>query len=287
MSFNVAVAVQAPTVTATAGVESVVLGWDIPSDFTSSSLFEVWGSASNTFGTATKLFETPDPKFAEAGLQAEVARYYWVRVARTFQSGDIKYSAAAPASATPIRATLGTGQVNTVHVAPQAITNRSTYQETSDEYVRAGTDDQGDLLDPAEGEWTLADIPWLGDGSVQVVTCIAREKEMPVVFHEGGSAVTAMMSASVIDVTDPDNEVLVDYAEMSVGAMRLDQFPVAPTQWVSSSHHRDFYHNFIVPTVSGRPYVIRFKMWCFCDNSDNYILWASNLRQVFWQVFKR
>ncbi|MGF7213096.1 hypothetical protein GGE65_007732 [Skermanella aerolata] len=250
------------------------------------SLFEVWASATNTFGSATKLIETPDPKFAEAGLPAEVPRHYWVRVARTFQSGDIKYSAPAGASATPLAATILPESVTTSLIAPHAVTNRSFYQEDSEEYVRAGTDDQGDLLDPSEGEWVLGDIPWVGDGSNHVVTCIAREKEMPVNFREGGSAVTAMMSASVLDVTD-ENEVLIDYAEMSVGAMRLDQFPVAPSQWVSSSHHRDFYHNFIIPTVMGRSYVIRFKMWCFVDNSDNYILWASNLRQVFWQVFKR
>lgn len=286
MSFNVAIAVQAPVVTAQAGVESVVLGWTVPADFTPASLYEVWGGNTNSFDSAVKLFETTDPKFAEAGLQAEVERFYWVRAARTFLSSDVKYSTPAPASATPIRATLGTGQVNTVHVAPEAITVRSTYQESHDEYVRAGTDEQGDPIDPAEGEWTLGDIPFLGDGNVQVISCFGRHKEMPANFRVGGSVVTAMMSASILDTTD-EPEVVADYAEMSVGAMRLDQFPVAPAQWISSTHHRDFSHNFIVPTVEGRTYAVRFKIWCFCDNPDNYVLYATDLRQVLWQVYKR
>lgn len=286
MSFNVTTTITpASGLTATAGVESVVLKWTPPADFGSNSVYEVWGHTANTFGSATKLQDTADNKFSHGGLAATVIRYYWVRVATTLASGDVKYSTTITASATPLRATLGTGQVLTTNVASNAITTRNTYTETGSEYVRIGTDSNGGTTSAGDEVWTLPDIPFVGDGNTQVITTICRQSETPVYFRVGNSTVWAKVRASIIDVTG--GGTVLDAQELTVAGVRVEQQGMSGGPWLTFPHHRDFTHNFILSTTSGRNYAVRFRLECGCDDFNNYILWASDYRQVLWQIYKR
>lgn len=286
MSFSVTTTIIAPTsLTATAGVESVVLKWTPPADFGATSAYEIWSHTANSFGAATKLQDSRDNKFSHGGLAADVVRYYWVRVATTLASGDVKYSATITASATPLRATLGTGQVVTANVAANAITTRATYTETGSEYVSNGTDSGGGQTGPGDDIWTLPDIPFVGDGNTQVVTCICRQSETPVYFRVGNSTVWAKVRASIIDVTG--GGTVLDAQELTVAGVRVEQQGMSGGPWLTFPHHRDFQHNFIMATTAGRSYAVRFRFECGCDDFSNYILWASDFRQVLWQVYKR
>jgi hypothetical protein len=119
-----------------------------------------------------------------------------------------------------------------------------------------------------------------------VVTAIARQSETPMIVRVGNSTIYAHVTAEIWDTTGTP-EVLVDSATMPVSGYRVDHQPLASTAWFPSGINRDFFHNFIVDTVAAHTYAVRFTLTCGADDQNNYILWASDLRQVFWNIYKR
>jgi hypothetical protein len=287
MSFNVtSIAVAAPTAfTVSAGVQQASMNWTQPTDYGDNSIIEIWSSVVNLFVSATKLGETRDNKYIDNSIQANFfTYYYWVVHKKTFVGGTTKSSSAVAGSAIPFAAFIQTNAVSTAKIAANAVTNRTTYEETGNEYVRYGTDSLGGATNPGDETWTLPDINFTGDGNTQVITCICRQSETPVYFRVGNSTVWAKVEASIVNKT---SSTVIDAEELTVAGIRVEQQGMAGSPWLTFPHHRDFFHNFVVPTVSGNSYCVRFKLTCGADDSSNYILWASTLRQVFWQIYKR
>lgn len=221
----------------------------------------------------------------DMGLQAGVTYHYWFRYARTLSTGKVlrsptlRYQTNVPLAPVPAE-----NSVVTAQLAAKAVTDRSTYEETGSEYVSYGMDSGGGVTNPGDEVWTLPDINFLGDGNTMVITAICRQSETPVYFRVGNSSVWASVEAAIVNKT---TGITIDAEELTVAGIRVEQQGVGPNAWLTFAHHRDFNHNFVIPTVAGNTYCVRFKLTCGADDPSNYILWATTLRQVLWQVFKR
>jgi hypothetical protein len=284
MAFEVLAPVPALTgFTVEAGVESSVLRWDA-----SAYPVEIWRGSTNSFGAATHIATTGEQTFTDTPLPAGVVVWHFARPVRTVSTGDQFHGAVSSGSSTPARAELGTAQVQTINIAIDAVTSQAVYEETSYEWVRYGTDENNVLVDGMDAVWVLPDITFNGTGDSMVITAICRQVETPIIFRMGNSMVYCGVEAAIKDVTDPPNPVILQQAPITVAGYRNDLMTISGVpSYISTGTTRDYYNNFLLDTEVGHTYAISFILFCGASDESNYILWNSDLRQVFWNVYKR
>jgi hypothetical protein len=279
MAFDITAAPAAITgLVGTAGVQSATLRWpqnEYP--------VEIRRFASFQSPPGTVLTTTDGNTFADSNLSPNVLYNYWIRPVRTLSTGEVHYGPYTTVQVTTLHGTIATAAVNTVHVATDAITARTIYTETGDEWVQYGKDPNGNVSTLADKVWTLPDITFTGDGNTQVISCYCRGHEAPKWFRVPSSSVWAEVTASIVDLS---NNTVVDSETLIVSGCRVEQQGIG-SAYLSFPLEIHFQHTFVMTTIASRNYAVRFKLEAHVDDGDNFILWATDLRQVFWQVFKR
>ncbi|QQP93572.1 hypothetical protein IGS68_31600 (plasmid) [Skermanella sp. TT6] len=285
MSFNYTVTVQpVANLTAVGGVQSVLLTWENPADYTR---VEVWSSTTDNFATATKLGSTTDVKFIDEDRIATVERFYWVRVVRTYAASDTKYSTLVSASAIPTGASVGPASVDTIHIAADAVTDR-TIIETVGTWAQRGKDPGSGAIVPVS-DWStnLLTLDFEGDGSAMIIEVIVQQAES-YPFFRGPGQVSCSILCEIIDMEDPDNWVWIASSDLHVESHLAQQMPINPSQWFTTSYSRDYHQKFILPsTVPGKLYTLLIDQTIFIDNNDNFFMFDSGNVKVLWEMFKR
>jgi hypothetical protein len=267
---------------AAAGVESVLLKWTA-----APYPVEIWRGDDN--GPGILLTTTTTDSLVDGPLPAGVEVVYWVRMIRTLSTGDIVYSSLWSGGpmygrCTPVAAEIPYGAVETDHLVANAVTTRATYTETSEEWVQKGTYSDGSVSPSGDWSWTLSDILFTGDDSTMVIDCWCRGVVSPKYFRMPDSSVWATVTAELVDITG--GGTVVDSETLIVTGGRVEQQGIAGA-YLTFDLDIHYQHKFILQTIAGRQYAIRFKLDAHVDDNSNFVLWATDLRQIVWQSFKR
>jgi hypothetical protein len=289
MGFNIDAPVpMIENFSAESGVEAAVLKWtqnDYP--------VEIWRNSINDFDTAVLVTTTSEAGYADAGLTVDVLVYHWARHVRTLSTGVKVYGERALASSTPRGPEVGPSSIDTVHIVPNAVTGRATFQSTDWIYCRVGTDENGGTVPPGNDETYEDDIFFMGTGNPMVIECYARIGEVWVI-PRFPSQMVARCKVHIGIAEDPDPQqwwsvanTIEDYeCPLYVNDYKLRTPETSDLAMFQFS--RDYNNTFIIDTVAGTTYRIKFVFTVTTNgNNDNYVILATDLRQVLWSEFKR